>query len=539
MNNSAKIVTTRNTDVRRLSQSPAWQALSLHQTAMKETRIRDLFAGDPGRARTFSVDVGALHLDYSKQRVNAETMQLLAALAVQADLPGKIAAMYSGANVNYTENRPALHTALRANAADTPHYEEICEARQRMYGIADRLRNRPSARADGSHQLRGANIDIVNLGIGGSDLGPRLAATALRPYVSPNVKLHFVANADPADLDETLQAVDPDSAIFIVTSKSFSTVETLANAGRARAWLTAQLPSEEAVSERFIAVTANAEAALAWGIRPDLTLPMWDWVGGRYSLWSSAGLAIAIAIGTDRFDEMLSGARLMDEHFRSATGTDNMPYIMAALSVWNSTFNGAETLAILPYCHQLRNLPAFLQQLQMESNGKRVGSTGAVVDYATSPIVWGAAGTVGQHSFHQLLHQGTHCVPCEFIVAVNGNGDADAQRMLVANAFAQAATLMDGAQPIDPHQVHPGNQPSSTILMDRLTPSSLGQLLALYEHKVFAESVLLDINPFDQWGVELGKAVAKSIQDGTRSIDLDGSTEDLIRRAEEMRRNSV
>lgn len=524
---------------RTLSQSPAWQALMLHQTAMNTTKIRDLFEADPGRAKAFSMDVGALHLDYSKQRVTAETMRSLTALAEHTDLPGKIAAMYSGASVNYTENRPALHTALRANDAKTPHYAEICEARQRMYSLAERLRTPPPVRVDDSKPRPGTTIDVVNLGIGGSDLGPRLAASALRPYASRNVKLHFVANADPTDLDDTLQDIDPDTAVFIVTSKSFSTAETLVNAERAKAWLMARLPSAAEVSDRFIAVTANSKAAFAWGIRPELTLPMWDWVGGRYSLWSPAGLSLAIAIGADCFDEMLDGARLMDEHFRTAAGTSNMPFVMAALSVWNSTFNGAETLAILPYCHQLREFPAFLQQLQMESNGKRVDSTGAEIDYATSPILWGAAGTVGQHSFHQLLHQGTHCVPCDFIVAVNGTGDAGAQRMLVANAFAQAATLMNGAPSADPHQVHPGNQPSSTILINRVTPSSLGQLIALYEHKVFAESVLLDINPFDQWGVELGKALARSLQDRAGIADVDASTAALVRRAEAMRSNTA
>lgn len=539
MTTSAKMRMERTRGAKPVSQGPAWQALKLHQNAIKATKIRDLFTADPGRAKAFSMDVGALHLDYSKQRITAETMRLLAALAIQTDLAGKIAAMYSGECVNYTENRPALHTALRASDPETPHYREIFAARQQMYALAERLRNPSSSHAGASQSLRRAPIDVVNLGTGGSDLGPRLAVSALRPYASRHVKLHFVANADPADLEDTLQVIDPDSAVFIVTSKSFSTVETMANAERARTWLRARLPSGETVSDRFIAVTANSDAALAWGIHPDSILPMWEWVGGRYSLWSTAGLALAIAIGAEHFDEMLSGARLMDEHFRTTSGTDNMPFVMAALSVWNSTFNGAETLAILPYCHQLRELAAFLQQLQMESNGKRVDSNGTEVDYATSPILWGAAGTVGQHSFHQLLHQGTHSVPCDFIVAVNGNGDTDAQRMLVANAFAQAATLMGGAKSTDPHKVHPGNQPSSTILMNRLTPSSLGQLLALYEHKVFSESVLLDINPFDQWGVELGKTVAKALQDGARSIDIDSSTADLLRLAEEMRGKSA
>jgi glucose-6-phosphate isomerase len=520
----------------KLSRSPAWQALVSHRAEMA-VPITELFSRDPGRAEAFSLDVGNLHLDYSKQRVTSETMSLLAALATQLNLRGRILDMFTGVDVNFTEQRPALHTALRSDDPAAPHYSEIAAARRKMFSIAEQVRNRAKRgkHGDGNTPSQAGAIDVINLGVGGSDLGPRLAVSALSPYVSRDIRLHFVSNADPADLDETLQGIDPASAFFIITSKSFSTVETLANADRAKAWLQAGLPAGTSLSARMAGVTARPEKAAAWGIDSDLILPMWDWVGGRYSLWSTAGLALAIAIGPDGFEDLLGGARKIDQHFRSTEGTANMPFVMAALSVWNASFGRAETLAILPYCHQLRELPAYLQQLQMESNGKHVDRDGVAVDYPTSPILWGAAGTVGQHSFHQLLHQGTHCVPSDFIVVVNGSGNDYSQRMLVSNAFAQAATLMTGTRSDDPHKVHPGNQPSSTILMNRITPSTLGQLLALYEHKVFVESVLLNINPFDQWGVELGKDVAKSIQSDSRNIVFDASTEDLLRRAEKMR----
>ncbi|HXC39703.1 MAG TPA: glucose-6-phosphate isomerase [Burkholderiales bacterium] len=520
-----------------LTQSPAWKALRDHHGRTAGQHMRDLFAADPGRAQRFGLEAAGLHLDYSKQRITAETLPLLLGLAAQQQIPDRIRQMFAGDDINFTEHRPALHVALRAETG-VPFLDEVRAVRQSMYALAESLRSGSVPGTSGTKGgTTGGTVHVINLGIGGSDLGPRLAAGALTRYTGPSLKAHFVTNVDPSDLDETLAGIAPENAFFIVTSKSFTTVETLSNAERARDWLKSRLGARFDPARHFAAVTSAPDAARAWGIPEAHVLPMWDWVGGRYSLWSAVGLAVAAAVGPQHFDELLAGARAMDEHFRSAPLERNMPVIMAALSLWNSVFHGAETQVVLPYCHELRDLPSYLQQLQMESNGKRVNKAGQPVDYPTSPVFWGSAGTVGQHSFHQLLHQGTHLIPADFIVPVNGPGDKEARHMLVANALAQASTLAVGADNADPHRVHPGNQPSNTILFDRLTPQSLGALIALYEHKVYAESILLDINAFDQWGVELGKKVAREIQSGAGS-NLDASTLELMRRADALRKTS-
>ena len=517
-----------------LTSSPAWLALATHQREIASQHMSDLFAADSGRIQRCAIDLDGLFLDYSKHRITAETHGLLLALAQQADVPVWITRLFSGDKVNNTEARPALHMALRSDAALFPAapgrdvMPAVREARGRMLAFATALREGGVAGVNGK-----AIRNVVNLGVGGSDLGPRMAVRALRAFAHPDMRLRFVANADPADLDAALQGLDPAETLFIVASKTFTTVETMSNAHRARAWLTAALGDSPRVSSHFAAVTAATDKAGAFGIAPERLFPMWDWVGGRYSLWSSVGLPIAIAAGTQAFEALLAGGRAMDDHFRAAPLDRNMPVTMALLSVWYSAFFGAETSAILPYSEDLRELPTYLQQLQMESNGKRVNRNGIGVDYPTSPVLWGTAGSVSQHSFHQLLLQGTHLVPVDFIVpihaAVSGAGEVEAQHTLVANALAQGAALMTGAAATDPHRASPGNKPSSTLLMDRLTPRTLGMLIAMYEHKVFVEGVLLDINPFDQWGVELGKNLAKAIQNREPGA-LDPSTRALMAR---------
>jgi len=453
--------------------------------------------------------------------------------------------------------------ALRSDAGTFPHQNEgsievmpdvmpeVREVRQRMAAFATSLRDGRLKGATGK-PLR----QVVNLGVGGSDLGPRMAVRALRLYGKAGMGVHFVANADPADLDAVLASLDAAETLFIIASKTFTTVETMSNARRARAWLLARLGAqhETALKAHFAAATAAPDKAAEFGVDEGQVFPMWDWVGGRYSLWSAVGLPIAIATGPEAFEELLAGGRDMDEHFLTAPMESNMPVVMGLLAVWYGAFFGAQTHAVLPYCEDLRELPDYLQQLQMESNGKRVNRDGQAIDYPSSPVLWGGAGTVSQHSFHQLLLQGTHLIPVDFIVPVLAGGarsdtantantanaansaeDEAAQRMLVANALAQGAALMGGSDNADPHRASPGNRPSSTLLMKRLTPRALGALVALYEHKVFVEASLLNINPFDQWGVELGKVLAHAIQSSSMQ-SLDASTRSLMARSEDLRK---
>jgi len=520
--------------VSKLTRSPAWQALAAHQARIAGTSITELFAADASRAERFSLESGELLLDYSKHRVDAEAMRLLAELAAQAQVPDCIRRMFTGDLINNTEARAVLHVALRFKGEAFPEGRDVTPlvraALDRMRRFVDEAQHGALKGADGR-----AITDIVNIGIGGSDLGPRMLARALRRFHKPGPRLHFVANIDPADLEATLGDLTPGSTFFIIASKTFTTTETLDNAARARAWLEAVLGKSGRLSAHFAAVTANAPGAAALGIPPERVFPLWDWVGGRYSVWSAVGLPVALSAGMDAFDELLEGARAMDAHFRSAPLERNMPVVLALLEIWCANFLGAPSRAVIPYSEDLRDFPAYLQQLEMESNGKRIDRDGNEVDYATAPIVWGSAGTPSQHAFHQLLHQGTHLIPVDFIVIGQDGESSAAQATLAANALAQSAALAFGNPTLDvPHKALPGNRPSSTLLLKRLTPRALGELIALYEHKVFVEGVIWNLNSFDQWGVEHGKNLARTLLprllEGGETAALDSSTRALLAR---------
>jgi glucose-6-phosphate isomerase len=503
-----------------LIRSPAWQALAAHQKKIAATTLADLFAAEPSRAEAFTIETGELLVDYSKHRVDAETMRLLAGLAAQAQVPQWIAKMFSGDLINNTEARAALHVALRSREATFPAGRDVMAE---VRGAREHLR-----RFAGELQGAGLITDVVNIGIGGSDLGPRMLTRALRAFHRPGPRLHFVSNIDPADLDAALAGLSPATTFFIVASKTFTTAETLENARRARAWLAAALGESAELSRHFAAVTANPAGAAALGVPAERVFPMWDWVGGRYSVWSAVGLPVALAVGMDAFEELLEGARRMDEHFRTEPLGRNLPAVLALLEIWYVNFFGAQTRVVVPYSEDLRDLPAYLQQLEMESNGKRVDRDGREVDYDTAPVVWGAAGTPSQHSFHQLLHQGTRLVPVDFIIAGR-------EPSLAANALAQAAALAFGnPQPGAPYKALPGNRPSSTIVLKHLAPGALGELIAMYEHKVFVEGAIWNVNSFDQWGVEHGKTLARTLaprlRDGGQAADLDSSTRGLLAR---------
>lgn len=534
-----------------VSTSEAWQRLQAQGARLAASHLRDLFAADPQRVERLSADFDGLHLDYSKQRVNAEAMDGLVALAEAAALPAKIERMFAGDPINVSEGRAVLHVALRRSSAPFPAgadvMPEVQATRQRMADFAERLRAGKCLGHTGM-PIR----DVVNIGIGGSDLGPKMMNYALRALSHPALGVHYVSNLDGAQIAPLLQALDPRTTLFIVVSKTFTTQETMLNAQTARAWLRANLGDEVDLSAHFAAVSSKPERAIAFGLDAERVFPIWDWVGGRYSLWSAVGLALMVAIGPHAFDEMLRGAERMDEHFRSAPLSRNLPVLMALLGIWNTNVLGAETNAVLPYNESLRYFPSFLQQLEMESNGKSVTADGAPVGCATSPIVWGELGNNGQHAFFQLLHQGGRLVPCDFIASVRSDfavpGHQDA---LLANCFAQSSALAFGRTPDEvraalaqeglapaaveallPHRVFAGNQPSSTLLLAALEPATLGAFVALYEHKVFAHGAILGINPFDQWGVELGKAVANRIlpafRDPAQAKSLDASTQALL-----------
>lgn len=522
-----------------LTQSPAWKALTAHHKTIAKRHLRELFAADPRRFDQFSLQFNNILLDYSKNRINEETLRLLVALARQAGLKRWIEKMLNGEKINNTENRAALHIALRNRSGRVFRVDghdlmlQVEKSLEHMRRFSDAVRS-GTARGH-THKVF---TDVVNLGIGGSHLGPLMVTEALKRYASPLLRSHFVSNVDSSDLAYTLRGLNPESTLFLVVSKTFTTAETLANARSARQWLSDKLP-EEAVAKHFAAVTAKPDLAKKFGIPANRVFEFWDWVGGRYSLWSAVGLSIAISIGMDNFNELLSGAHQMDEHFIHAPLEKNMPVILGLLSIWYTNFFGAETHAVLPYDQLLRYLPAYLQQLAMESNGKRVTRDGEVVNYATAPIVWGEAGTNGQHSFYQLIAQGTRFVPMDFLAACEAPHTlADHHALLLANFFAQSEGLMQGQTESEVageparHKAFPGNQPSNSILFKRLDPQTLGALIALYEHKVFVESVIWNVNPFDQWGVELGKTLAKKIMpelmSGGKINTHDSSTNGLI-----------
>jgi len=531
----------------RLRSLPAWGALEAHYRDVREVHLRQLFRDDWSRTQRFTAEGAGLYLDYSKNRITAETMGLLFALAEECGLRERIAAMFRGDAINTTEHRPALHTALRAPAQERLDVDgvdvvsDVQAVLRRMATFSEQIR---SGRWTGYLGKRIRNI--VNIGIGGSDLGPVMAYEALRYYGARELTFRFVSNIDPTALVEATRDLRPDETLFIVCSKTFTTLETLTNAHAARRWLVTAAGDERAISKHFVAVSTNIDEATRFGIDRQCIFGFWDWVGGRYSVDSAIGLSTMIAVGPDNFYAMLGGFRAMDEHFRTTPFDRNLPVILGLLTVWYTDFFDAATVAVLPYDQYLHRLPAYLQQLTMESNGKHVTLDGNRVDYPTGPIFWGEPGTNGQHSFYQLLHQGTRLVPCDFIGFCQALNDIGGQHdMLMANLIAQTEALAFGkaeaqvrAEGVDarlaPHRSFDGNRPSNTILARKLTPETLGALVALYEHSVFTQGVIWDIDSFDQWGVELGKQAAQRIigelQSGdTEELSHDGSTNALIR----------
>jgi glucose-6-phosphate isomerase len=515
---------------------PAWEALKAHRRdELRRATLRDLFARDRKRFERFSAEAGDLFLDYSKNLLNATTRRLLLRLAREARVAAATEAMFSGRRINVTENRPVLHVALRAKmsdqvALDVPGVADIWRVLTRMEQFVNAVHD-GSIRGHTGEQL----TDVVNIGIGGSDLGLVMASRALREYWRPGMRFRAVSNIDGTQLADLMRELDPRRTLFVVCSKTFTTLETMTNANAAREWIQRELGAA-AVRSHFAAASTNHEAMDAFGIHPDYRFGFWDWVGGRFSLWSAVGLSLALVIGMEHFRELLSGGRRMDGHFRQAKPEENLPLLLALVAVWNNNFLGAESQAVLPYDNRLDRFPAFLQQMQMESNGKGVRLDGRPVTVATGMVIWGEAGSNAQHSFYQLLHQGTRFVPVDFILPLESSGATQAQQDLaVANCLAQAEALMDGhpkervaeelaaagksadeVRALAPHKVHPGNRPSSTILFRKLTPNVLGQLIALYEHKVFVEGVIWGIDSFDQWGVELGKKLATGLADAVR-----------------------
>ncbi len=530
-----------------LRRSAAWLALERHRDDLAGAHLRDLFAADPRRGERLTASAAGIYLDYSKQRVTDETMRLLAALARERGVPEFLHAMASGAHVNVTEDRPALHVALRlpreaslvVDGRDVvPDVHEVLE---RMAVFADEVRS-GTWRGFTGRAIR----NVVNIGIGGSHLGPAMAYDALRAYATRELTVRFVSNVDPSDLAESVRDLDPAETLFVVCSKTFTTQETMANARSARAWLLDRLGDDEAVARHFVAVSTNLSAVAEFGIDPATTFGFWDWVGGRYSLPSAIGLSTMIAVGPERFRELLDGLHAIDVHALEAPVERNVPVLMGLLGVWNGLL-GARSTAILPYDWYLRLFPAYLQQLVMESNGKRVTTSGAAVDHDTAAVIWGEQGTNGQHSFFQLLHQGTVVVPCDLIAFCSTlNPIGDQHDLLVANLVAQGEALAFGrtadearaagiADELVPHRTFPGDRPSSTLLLERLSPFSLGTLIALYEHAVVVQGAVWGVNSFDQWGVELGKELARAIVPELKSPDEpplrhDSSTNALIRR---------
>ena len=531
-----------------LRESETWRALERHHARVGELHLRDLFGHDPDRGERLTAAAAGLFLDYSKHRVTDETVELLVALARERGLAERIEAMFSGERINVTEHRSVLHVALRAprdrsivvDGVDV--VKDVHEVLDRMSLFAGRVRSGEWT----GHTGRPIK-NVVNIGIGGSDLGPVMAHEALRHWSRRDITFRFVSNVDGTDLSEALRDLDPQETLFIVASKTFTTVETMTNARSAREWALAGLGDDSAIAKHFVAVSTAADLVSDFGIDPGAMFGFWDWVGGRYSMDSAIGLSTMLSIGPDAFGEMLAGFHAVDEHFRTVPFERNLPVLMGLLAVWYADFFGAQTVAVLPYDQYLKRFPAYLQQLTMESNGKSVTLDGTIVDYATGPIFWGEPGTNGQHSFYQLIHQGTQLIPCDFIGFCNSlNPLGEHHDLLMANVFAQTEALAFGRTPeqveaegtaggLARHRVFEGNRPTSTILADRLSPSTLGKLVALYEHSVFTQGVIWNVNPFDQWGVELGKVLAKRIADELLSeeppeLSHDSSTNALIRR---------
>ncbi len=511
---------------------PAWQALQAHYEAMKDVHMRDLFAADPHRFDKFSLRFDDILFDYSKNRITEETMGLLLALARQARLSDAIAAMFSGEKINVTEKRAVLHIALR-NRSNRPILVDGEDVMPEVNRVLGKMRAFSEAvRAGAWRGFTGRRItDVVNIGIGGSDLGPKMVVRALTPYVHPEMRFHFVSNVDGTDISETLAQVNPETTLFLIASKTFTTQETMTNAHTARDWFLLAANDESAIAKHFVAMSTNREKVTAFGIDPENMFEFWDWVGGRYSLWSAIGLSIALAVGFERFEELLTGAYRVDEYFRATPFEQNIPVIMGLLGVWYNDFFGAETHAILPYDQTMQYFPMYFQQGDMESNGKSVTKDGQWVDYQTGPIIWGQPGTNGQHAFYQLIHQGTKLIPADFLAPARSHHPVgEHHAILIANFLAQTEALMKGktgdevraellSQGVDeadlallvPAKTFPGNRPTNSFLFPKLTPQTLGSLIALYEHKIFTQGVIWNINSFDQMGVELGKVLAKAI----------------------------
>jgi glucose-6-phosphate isomerase len=537
-----------------LATRPAWNALAQHHRAVAGKHLRELFAEDPRRAERFSVEGAGLFLDYSKNRITEETLQLLLQLATECGLRDRIEAMFGGQKINTTENRAVLHVALRAPRGasilvdGTNVVPEVHAVLDRMAAFAERVRS-GEWRGHTGKRIR----NVINIGIGGSDLGPVMAYEALRHYSERSLCVRFVSNVDGADFIEATEGLDPSETLFIVSSKTFTTLETMTNAHTAREWLMRGLSTDaKAVAKHFVAVSTNAQKVAEFGIDTDNMFGFWDWVGGRYSMDSAIGLSTMIAIGAENFHALLAGFHAMDEHFRATPFEHNLPVLLGLLGVWYTDFFGAQTVAVLPYEQYLKRFPAYLQQLTMESNGKHVTLEGAPVGGDTGPVYWGEPGTNGQHSFYQLIHQGTRLIPCDFIGFAHALTPLGRHHdMLLANVFAQGEALAFGKTPeqvraegtpewLVPHRVFEGNRPSNTILAERLTPHALGTLVALYEHAVFTQGVIWNINSFDQWGVELGKALAQAIipeleAAGDPALKHDSSTNSLIRRYRRMK----
>jgi glucose-6-phosphate isomerase len=514
-------------------QTVAWKALLAHHDEVRDLQMRDLFRDDQDRAARFSLVLGDLVFDFSKNRITDRTLSLLTELCEECGVRDWIRRMFSGDPINETEGRPVLHTALR-NRGDRPVPVDGVDVMPEVRRVLSQMRTFATSVRDGRWvgYTGRAVTDVVNIGIGGSDLGPVMVTEALRPYWKQGLRAHFVSNIDGTHLSEVLRQVQPETTLFIVASKTFTTQETLTNARSARHWLVQELGAEDAVARHFVALSTNRDAVVGFGIDRENMFEFWDWVGGRYSLWSAIGLSIAIVIGMDHFEELLTGAYEVDEHFWTTPLRENIPVIMALLGVWYHNFFGAGSYAVLPYDQYLHRLPAYLQQADMESNGKGASRDGAMITgYATGPIVWGEPGTNGQHAFFQLLHQGTHLVPCDFIVAAQSHNPIGQHHdILVANCIAQSEALMRGKSAEEarkelqragmseerivalvPHKTFLGNRPSNTFMVEKLTPRALGRLIALYEHKIFVQGVIWNIYSFDQWGVELGKQLAKVV----------------------------
>ncbi|GGI69003.1 glucose-6-phosphate isomerase [Shewanella gelidii] len=535
----------------KLTQLPSWLALTDH--VQEIPHMRDLFAQDSQRFDNMSLSAAGLFLDYSKNRATDKTLSLLFQLAKESNLSTHIAAMFKGDKINTTEQRAVLHTALRDNSGKATLVDDINIAPE-IQTTLDKMAQFIDAVTSGRWQgYTGKKMtDVVSIGIGGSFLGPKVVSQALRPYWSGHVNCHFVANVDGTSISEKLKGLNPETTLFLMSSKSFGTQETLTNTLTAKAWLLEHGAKQQDVAHHFVAITSNVAKATEFGIDPKNIFPMWDWVGGRYSLWSAIGLPIAMLIGMDNFKALLAGANKMDKHFASAPFEENMPVIMAMLSLWYTNFYGAQSNVVLTYDHYLRGLPAYFQQLDMESNGKTTTLNGASVDYSTGPVIWGGEGTNGQHAYHQLLHQGTGLIPADFIMPLQSHNPIGEHHIqLASNCFGQTQALMQGRTYeeslselsssslneqdkalIAKHKVMPGNKPSNTLLMDKLTPDTLGALIALYEHRTFVQGVIWQLNSFDQWGVELGKIlgndVLERLESSKPSQTLDASSNGLI-----------